>query len=241
MKMTTPSFTPRTILGVGAHADDVDFCAAGTVARMVEEGAKAFYLVLTDGSKGSSDRSADPSALATRRREEQRAAAKALGVSEVFFLDYEDGRLEVTMDLKRDIARVIRQVQPDTVIAFDPTMVYSVEAGLINHPDHRAAGQALLDAVYPLARDHLSFPELLAEGLQPHKVSTVLLTNYNERNFFVDVTTTFEKKIQALSSHVSQKMDLEQLQAAATTHARAMGELAGCDFAEEFVRIDVPA
>ncbi|MEO7364432.1 MAG: PIG-L family deacetylase [Candidatus Saccharimonadales bacterium] len=149
---------PRIVLGVGAHPDDIDFMAAGSLAAFAAAGASVHYLILTDGSSGTADRSADSAALVTMRKAEQDAAAAAVGATSSRFLDYRDGQLEVTMELKRDIVRVIRELRPDTVITFDPTLAYFSPMGFINHPDHRAAGQATLDAVFPLARDHLSFP-----------------------------------------------------------------------------------
>lgn len=191
----------RIILAVGAHPDDIDFYASGTLADFIEQGATVFYLVLTDGSKGTEDASLTPEQLRDMRQDEQHAAAKLIGVRDVFFLEYPDGLLENTTDLKRDIVRHIRQLKPDTVITLDPTMVYSIEQGQINHPDHRAAGQAVLDAVYPLARDHLIFPDL---KLEPHKVAQIVLCNSPNPNFTVDITKRQPLKQQILAAHTSQ-------------------------------------
>ncbi|MEJ0073518.1 MAG: PIG-L deacetylase family protein [Candidatus Saccharibacteria bacterium] len=195
---------PKSFLCVAAHPDDMEFGAAGTVAKFVAGGAKGYYLILTDASKGTADRTIEPKQLTALRQEEQRAAAGILGLEKVFFGDYEDGALEVTQDVKRDIVRAIREVKPEVVITMDPSFIYSAEYGFINHPDHRAAGQATLDAVYPLARDHLSFPELLKEGLEPHKTATVLLTNFEKHGFLVDITDHMETKLKALGAHASQ-------------------------------------
>jgi LmbE family N-acetylglucosaminyl deacetylase len=231
---------PKTVLGIGAHPDDMDFLAAGTVAAWVAAGAKAYYLVLTNGNKGSADLSADPQDLTDMRRKEQREAAKILGVSEVFFCDYDDGELQCSMDVKKDIVRIIRTVRPDTVITMDPTLIYDVELGHINHPDHRAAGQAALDAVFPLARDHLSLPELYKdEGLEPHKVSTVYLTRYDTRNCYIDITQTMDTKIQALAAHGSQYEDLPAFEARLRAMAAKLGFDAGVRYAEGFIRLDV--
>lgn len=230
----------HVVLGVGAHADDIDFNSAGTIARLAADGATIFYLVLTDGSKGTADRSVTADALVARRRQEQIAAAKSIGVREVFFLDYEDGRLEVTQELKRDIVRYIRRCQPDMVLCYDPSMLYSVTRSFVNHPDHRACGQATLDAVYPLARDHLNFPELLQEGLEPHKVKTLLLTNFDNYNYTVDISQTIEQKMAVFAVHASQAPQLADKQARHRQQAADFGAAQGYAYAERFVRINVP-
>jgi len=237
---TAEKFVPKIVLGVAAHPDDLDFGSAGTFAAWASQGAKIYYLVLTNGNKGSADLAADPKALTELRRQEQRDAAKLLGAEDVFFCDYNDGELMVSMDVKRDIARAIRKVKPDTVITMDPSMLYDEARGFINHPDHRAAGQSALDAVYPLARDHLSFPELYNdEGLAPHNVSTVLLTNFSKQNFFVDITATFDTKVEAIKAHASQVPDLAGMETWMRSIAEQLGAKAGCQYAEGFLRIDV--
>jgi len=230
---------PQVILGVVAHPDDLEFGMAGTVAKYIAEGARGYYYILTTADKGSSDRHMQPDTLRDIRRAEQRAAGEILGLSDVFFGDYEDGGLEVTKAVKRDIVRVIRTVKPDVVFTMDPTMVYDVERGFVNHPDHRAAGQATLDAVYPLARDHLSFPELLAEGLEPHKVATLLLTHFGKENFYVDISAYLDTKLQALTAHASQLSDPAATADMVKAWATRLGAKVGAPYAEGFVRIDV--
>lgn len=232
-------YTPQTVLVVGAHADDIDVTAGGSVAVWTQAGARVEYLILTDGSKGSADMKMTPPQLTAARQAEQKAAAELLKAQDVHFLDYEDGMLEVTMELKRDIVRVIREVRPDTVVVMDPTLVYAEGLNYINHPDHRAAGQATLDAVFPLARDHLSFPELLDQArLQPHKVAHVLLTNFAKQNCWVDISETFDLKLAALLKHASQMPDTEQVSTMLRYRAESAGKQAGCQYAEGFVRID---
>lgn len=237
--MQHDDFLPRRILAVGAHPDDIDYGYAGSIAKWAQAGTEVYYLILTDGSKGTADRSITPRKLSAIRRHEQEVAAKHLGASKVFFLDYVDGELVVTLDLKRDIVRHIRRVKPDTVLVFDPTVIYAPERGFINHPDHRAAGQATLDAVFPLARDHLAFPELLRDGLEPHKVRTLLLMNFERQNFTVDITETLGQKISALALHASQIGDLEMERQRVTRWAEAAGQAAGYRYAEAFMRIDI--
>lgn len=236
-----PPIAPKIVLGVAAHPDDLDFGAGGSMAAFAAQGAAVYYLILTDGSKGSSDRDMTAERLRDIRRDEERAAAKILGAKEVFFCDFPDGLLENTPEVKREIVKVIRQIKPDTVITLDPTEVYSAAAGLINHPDHRAAGQATLDAIYPLARDHMAFPELVANGLEPHAVQTALLIRFaqEQAHFAIDITAFFDKKMQAMAVHKSQFADHAQLDAWVRGHATQAGKQHGYAFAESFVRIEI--
>ena len=242
MKDIVQDFSANVALGVAAHPDDLDFSASGTIARLAGAGVDIYYLILTDGSKGSAERKVSREDLIATRQAEQRAAAQVLGVKEVFFLQNEDGLLECKPHIKREIARYIRQLKPEVVLAFDPTMIYDAKRGFINHPDHRACGQAVLDAVYPLARDHLSFPELLQQGLEPHNVSTVLLSNFEKHNFSVDISETIDMKLSAIEAHASQlgndpqsRLEENRLRAAED------GRPYGYGYAELFVRIDIPA
>ena len=230
---------PKIVLGVAAHPDDLDFSAAGTLAKYAAAGARVHYLILTDGSKGSEDFDMSPDRLIGVRQTEQRAANALIGGAGVEFLAYGDGELEVTQDLKRDIARVIRSLKPDVIITMDPGVLYSPLRGFINHPDHRAAGQATLDAVYPLARDHLSYPELSAAGYMPHKTPTILLSNFDDGNYLEDISSTINKKYEALAAHPSQIPDILAVQERVGTIAKAFGVQAGCEYAEAFVRIDI--
>lgn len=237
--MNFPPLQPKVVLGVGAHPDDLDFWMAGSVARWVAEGAQAYYLILTNGNKGTHDQSLTPEQLRDIRREEQREAAKITGVSDVTFCDFNDGELACDMETKKCIARVIRKVRPDVVLALDPSMIYSANQGFVNHPDHRAAGQATLDAVYPLARDHLAFPELLNdEGLEPHEVHTILMMNFDSPNFYVDITSSLDTKLAAFGAHKSQIDPFATLERMRTIAADE-GKRGGFEFAESFVRVDV--
>ncbi len=230
---------PKVVLGVAAHPDDLDFGASGTLAKFAEQGAAIHYLILTDGSKGTENKTLTPQQLSRIREEEQREAIKAIGGSKAHFLGYPDGYLEVTMDLKKDIVKIIRKVRPDVVITMDPSMLYSASRGFINHPDHRAAGQATLDAVFPLARDHLSFPELYQQGYMPHKTKTVLLTNFDQQNYIVDITNTFDKKIAALKAHQSQVGDIDNIKPWLRENASKIGARGGYELGEGFIRIDL--
>lgn len=233
-----PCLQPKVVLGVAAHPDDLDVIAGGTIAKFAAQGAEVHYLILTDGGKGSDDPTATSAELTQLRHAEQQAGLEIVGGKSITFLDYPDGELEVTMQLKKQIVKSIRSVKPDVVITMDPTVVYSADNGRINHPDHRAAGQATLDAVFPLARDRLTFPELEQAGYLPHKTATILLSNANESNFFVDISQTIETKLNAIKAHPSQfgeEPNLEWVYAM----AREQGEKNGTELAESFVRIDI--
>ena len=234
-----PELNPKIVLGVAAHPDDLDFGASGTMSKFASQGAEVHYLIITDGSKGSDDPEITSEELVKFREVEQKAAVKAINGKSVSFLGYPDGMLEVTIDLKREIVKVIRTIKPDVVITMDPLMLYSARRGFINHPDHRAAGQATLDAVFPLARDHLSFPELYSEGFMPHKTKTVLLTNFDNGNFYVDISKTIDRKLAALEAHASQISDMASTAKFVREMAHLVGQSAGYELAESFVRIDI--
>jgi len=231
--------TPKVVLGVAAHPDDLDFGSSGTLAKFAAQGAEVHYLILTDGGKGSADRDAVPEELTKIRQAEQRAAVAAIGGTSAQFLNYPDGGLLVTLELKKEIVKVIRTLKPDVVITMDPSVLYSAQRGFINHPDHRAAGQATLDAVFPLARDHMSFPELYAAGYEPHKVATVLLTNFENQNYVIDITETLDKKLAALAAHASQVPDMKTTGGWIRQMSEMIGKTAGYKYAEGFMRIDV--
>lgn len=227
---------PKIVLGVAAHPDDLDVTAGGTLARFAGQGAEIHYLVLTDGGKGSDDSSITSAQLIEIRHAEQKTALDIIGGNSITFLDYPDGELEITMELKKQIVKVIRSIKPDVVITMDPTVVYSESTGSINHPDHRVAGQATLDAVYPLARDRLSFADLF-KNYKPHKVSTVLLANFNGGNYTVDIADTFETKATMIQAHSSQFGSENPTWVREL--AEAQGQQAGFIVGETFVRLDI--
>jgi LmbE family N-acetylglucosaminyl deacetylase len=193
----------KRALVVAAHPDDADFGAAGTAYLWSQQGWEFYYLVCTDGSKGSDDASFTTQQLIDMRRQEQRDAAAHLGVKDVFFLDHVDGELTPSRGLLGDIVRVIRRVRPHAVFTHDPETVI-VNDAFVNHADHRATGLAAIDAVYPAARDRLNFPEHIAEGLTTHKVSQIYIWGSPQANFEVDITDVIDKKIEALLAHTSQ-------------------------------------
>ncbi len=203
--------TPQRILVVLAHPDDPEFFCGATTARWVRAGHEVTYCVITCGDKGTKDLTLGSEELCSIRQTEQRAAAKVLGVEQVTFLKYPDGYLIPDIGLRRDITRMIRIARPDVLVTCDPQTLFTAN-GRLNHPDHRAAGQATLDAVFPAARDHLNFPELLKnEHLEPHIVREVWVCGTLSPDVTLDVTETWETKIKALFEHKSQIGEPETL------------------------------
>lgn len=199
-------FTPKRVAAIMAHPDDPDFICGGTAARWAAEGHHITYVIITNGDKGSDLRELPGPELIAAREREQRAAADLLGVQDVIFMGREDGMLVPDLALRRDLVRLIRQIKPDIVICQDPTSWY-VAKEYINHPDHRAAGAAVLEALFPAARNHRVFPELLAEGLEPHRVEEVYVAGSTGSDTWIDITDYIDVKIQALRAHVSQMGD----------------------------------
>jgi len=203
--------SPQKILIILAHPDDPEFFCGGTISRWVQAGHHVIYCLLTCGDKGTKDITLESDELCLIRQTEQNAAAKILGVDDVRFLNYPDGYLVPDINLRRDITRVIRSIRPDILVTCDPQTLFTINAGL-NHPDHRAAGQATLDAVFPSARDHLSFIELWKdEKLEPHIVREVWVCGTLQPDVILDVSDTWEIKIRALYEHKSQIGDPEKL------------------------------
>jgi LmbE family N-acetylglucosaminyl deacetylase len=226
--MTSPQATdarPR-VMAIFAHPDDAEFLCSGTIARLVEQGYRAHYVLATSGDKGSDDRAATPEQLTRTREAEQREAAKVLGVEEVTFLRHHDGEVEVTIPFRRELALVIRQGRPDMVLTFDPWQRYQI------HPDHRAVGMTALDAV-AAARDHMYFPEQLTEGLTEHRVHNVYFFASDQPNYYVDITGTIDKKIAALHKHTSQ-IRTEGLEERVRARARVLGQEIGVEYAEAY-------
>jgi LmbE family N-acetylglucosaminyl deacetylase len=187
---------------VSPHPDDAEFGVAGTVARWTQEGKNVVYVVCTSGEKGTSDLKVRPEYLAKVREQEQQAAATLLGVQEVIFLRYPDQGLEDTPEFRKRIVRLIRQYRPEIVATADPYRRY------IWHRDHRITGQVVLDAVFPFARDFLAYPELLTDGLEPHKVQELLFWAAEDINYRSDITSTFDLKLAALRCHKSQMKEV---------------------------------
>ena len=224
----------KRALVVAAHPDDPEFGVAGTAALWARDGWEVYYLICTDGSKGSDDPAMTPDRLVPQRREEQRAAVRVLGGKDVFFLDYVDGELAYTREFARDVVRAIRTIRPHAVFTSDPNQI--VRNIFINHPDHRCAGTVVLDCVYPLARNRPTFPELLEEGLAPHSAREVYLWSATDVNHKVDITDVIDLKLEALSKHVSQMSGME----ARLDQIRAFWREQDGRYMENFRRIVIP-
>ena len=226
-------------LVVGAHPDDIDFGAAGTVAKLTDAGVSVAYCLVTNGDAGGFDPDIPRSEIPRIRREEQTNAAAHCGVTELHFLGYPDGRVEVTLELRRDLSRVIRIVRPELVICQSP-MRY-LDRIYASHPDHLAAGEATLCAVYPDARNPFAYPELVAEGLDAWTVNEVWLSAHEHPDHVIDVTDAVDRKLAALHEHVSQHQDPVAMDARVRDWMRMTAERAGFPegrFAEAFRRVD---
>lgn len=229
----------KIILVVAAHPDDPEFGCGGTVAKYISEGAVAYYLICTNGARGSRGSNIKSDTLAKTRKKEQLAAAKVIGVKEVIFLDHGDGELEADLHLKEEIVKIIRRIKPDIVFTHDPTWIYETheDFAFINHNDHRKTGTAIIDAVYPLARDLASFPEHIEEGLEPHKVLEMYLFNFSHPTFYVDIADFFNIKIQAILKHRSQIDDPNKIRVGLSKRLGEIGKQAGYKYAEGFIRL----
>jgi LmbE family N-acetylglucosaminyl deacetylase len=202
---------PARIAVFAAHPDDPDFGSAGSSALWAEMGHHVTYVIVTNGDKGSDDTDLSQSDLIALREREQRAAAAVLGVAEVIFMGRPDGMVVPDLELRRDLVRIMRQIKPDVILCEHPT-AFSFGDQYINHPDHRAVAVATLEAVFPAAQNHRYFPELLEEGLQPHRVREIWMDSFgDEANTYVDVSSTVDRKIKALMEHASQ-IDAEELE-----------------------------
>jgi len=192
-----PLDPPGRALTIGAHPDDAEFGAGGTLARWAAAGCEISMLIVTDGSKGTWDHALDPDDLARIRHAEQQRAADVIGAAETIMLDHRDGELEYTMDLRAELCLWIRRLRPNIVLTHDPWRRYML------HPDHRATGWAAIDGVVA-ARDHLFFPEQLADGLTEHRPDALLLWAADEPDHWEDIAETFDQKVEALLCHSSQ-------------------------------------
>jgi LmbE family N-acetylglucosaminyl deacetylase len=221
------------VMVIAAHPDDPEFGCAGTVLKWSQAGKQISYVLLTSGDKGSHDPDQRPGQLAARRESEQRAAAADLGVGRVVFLRHPDGILENTLELRRQLAAVIREHRPHILFTIDPWRHYQL------HPDHRAAGQAALDAVYA-AREWYIFPEQLVEGINPWRVRELYLFWTDNPDYWEDITCCLDARITALMRHASQVgLDSDKLVERVRQRSREAGESPGFEFAEAFRRIEL--
>ena len=241
--MATKARKPHTlakdftrILCISAHPDDNEFTIAGSVARWAREGRDVVFCLVTTGGSGTNEHTPDNTGLIPIRERESRDAAKILGVKDVVFLGYQDGVVEPSIGLRRDLTRVIRRVRPDVVVCGDPTVRW-YGSEYLNHPDHRAVASAALDAVFPSSETRVIFQELLAEGLEPHKVKEVFISGVEPPDTYIDITDTIALKCQALRAHVSQVGKGEWVDKLLRVWAAADGKEAGVKHAESFKRM----
>jgi LmbE family N-acetylglucosaminyl deacetylase len=229
--------TTFDVLVVSAHPDDAEFGAAGTVALWAQEGLRVAYIVCTDGEKGTSDRRLPPRQLADIRKTEQQDAARALGVQKVDFLGYPDQGLEDSPEFRKHIVRMLRFYRPQIVLTSDPYRRY------VWHRDHRIVGQVVLDAAFPLARDHLAYADLLQEGLEPHKVRELWFWGAEDINHRTDISAVFDRKLAALHCHRSQvrELKIQDLENWLRERCRAMADATAYELAEGFHRVHLPS
>ena len=224
------------VMVITPHPDDAEFGVAGTVARWVKEGKEVIYVVCTNGDKGTGDIDVRPEELAIIREQEQLAAAKVLGVREIIFLRHVDQSLEDTPEFRKEIVRLIRMYRPEIVVTADPYRRY------VWHRDHRITGQVTLDAIFPYARDLFAYPDLLEEGIMPHKVKEVLLwASVEDINYRSDITDTFDIKLAALRCHKSQVGDnrFPQIEERLRQRAKDIAEGENFELAEAFHRVEI--
>ncbi len=229
----------KVLLVIAAHPDDPEFGCGATVAKYIKEGATGYYIVCTNGNRGSRANKFDVVELTKTRHKEQEAAAKIIGIKETFFLDHDDGNLVANLEVKEQIVRIIRRLKPDIILTHDPSWFYQVgeDFARVNHNDHRQTGIATLDAVYPLSRDLASFPEHETEGLTPHTVGEVLLFSVKDPDFYVDVTETWEIKIKAILAHKSQVDEPDKTSERLKSRMKELGEKSGNEYTEGFIRL----
>lgn len=226
-------YTPKSVLAVFAHPDDIEFSCVGTIARWVKEGARAAYVLITSGDVGIAEPGMTKAKAAEIREAETLAAAKVAGVEDVTFFRMGDGMVENTMELRKRIVREIRRFQPEVVMCGDPQLLYTRWGGL-NHPDHRAAGWAAVDAVFPAAGQPNLFEELEEEGLYAHKPRKVFILTWGEGTTFVNISETIDLKIEALKQHVSQVGDRADLGDNIRKRAAERGKDVEMPYAESF-------
>lgn len=228
-------FLPKSAMSIHAHPDDQDFTVAGTLAKWARAGSEIVSVIVTSGDAGSNDPSRDAgykAELARLREAEQRAANQLLGIRETVFLRYPDGALVASIDLRRDLTRVIRRYKPEVVVTGDPS-AWFYDNDYVNHPDHRAASEAAIYAVFPSAGTRMIFPELLDEGLQPHNVKRLYIHGSEKPDTWVDIRDTIDLKIQALKLHASQQ-DTHDAEEPLREWAEEEGKEKGLRYAEAF-------
>ncbi|MBE2201853.1 MAG: PIG-L family deacetylase [Anaerolinea sp.] len=232
--MSSNGYIPERALFIYAHPDDIEFSVAGTAAKWASLGCEVTYVVITDGNAGSHEDGMTQEKLAAIRRAEQQAAASTAGARQCVFLGYDDGMLQPTLALRKELVREIRRYQPNVVVCGDPTFYYSET--YVNHPDHRAAAVAALEAVFPAAEMPLAFPDLAAAGFGPHKTNYVYISHAHDADTYIDTSEYIDVKIAALRQHKSQLGDWDPTERIKSWSANT-GKKVGFAYAESFRRI----
>lgn len=230
------------ILVISPHPDDLDFACAGTVAQLVEEGNDVGYLIVSDGSKGTrgipEGEFSGKEKRIKMRKEEQIEAAGILGVDNVVFLGFEDGEIESTKGLRKELVKMIRKGRPDIILSFDPANL-GFDSFHRSHRDHRMVAEAVFDAIYPATHNKLYFPELIQQGYEPHRIREAWFFAPANPNKFVDITDTIDKKIAALSCYTSQIPNIKEAQEWIKERAKELGREKGYQYAEAFRKVEL--
>ncbi len=230
---------PKKLMVVAAHPDDIEMACGGTIAKWIAEGSEAYFLLVTNGEKGGRRCELTSAELSAAREQEQRDAAKVLGVKETEFLRREDGSLIYSIELRGEIVRWIRKWKPDAVFTHDPTVMF-LPWGEVNHKDHRTVGEATLDAIYPFARGRLTYREQLdEEKLTPHAVTDVYLWDSDSSNRYEDVTDYLDKRVASVACHVSQFPKIEPVEKWLRKYAASVANKLDMTYAEAFRHIDL--
>jgi LmbE family N-acetylglucosaminyl deacetylase len=232
--MSNPYIPERAML-LYAHPDDIEFSAGGTAAMWASNGCEVSYVLITDGNIGSHDKSLTPDELTTIRHAEQRAAAELAGVKRCIFMGYHDGLLEPTLQLRRELVKLIRRYRPNVVVCGDPRSHFPTDT-YINHPDHRAAATAVVEAVFPASEMRLLYPEFEQEGIMPHKPNYVYISGTSDANLFIDISEFVDIKIEALRKHMPSQFPEWDPEPTIRAWAKDVGSKVGYRYAERFRR-----
>ncbi len=228
---TPHPWRPARFMVIVAHPDDADFGPAATAARWIDQGSMGWLVCCTSGDAGSDEVETDPLELAQLREREQRDAARIVGYAGVTFLHQPDGALVNDLALREQLVREIRTFRPDAVLCSDPEVIFHRNGG-VNHTDHRAAGLAATDAVYPAARNPMAFPHLARSGLELHRVHRLYLFWSDRPNAWIDVSTTLDRKLAALAAHGSQLREAAHVEERIRAWAAEEGAVIGVAAAE---------
>lgn len=230
------TYIPERAMFIYAHPDDIEFSAGGTATLWAAAGCEVTYVLITDGNIGSHDKSLTPQELTRIRHAEQRAAAEVAGAARCIFMGYHDGLLEPTLELRKQLVKLIRQYRPNVVVAGDPRSHFPSDT-YINHPDHRAAAKAVVEAVFPASEMRLLYPEFEREGILPHKPNYVYISGAPDANLFVDISQVIDVKVEALNQHKPSQFGEWDPGPMIKEWASETGKMVGYPYAERFRRL----